>query len=64
MTNYIFRGEGGIISLDKTLLNLYGLRDIGKDYDKFHKGIKSNYYFKWLHDGGSNFRITKYNQCI
>ena len=60
-------GEGGIISLDKKTLfkSLWSYRDIGKDYDKFHRGINSNYYFKWLHDSvGSNFRMTEIQSAL
>ena len=60
-------GEGGIICLDKKKIykSLWSFRDIGKDYDKFHKKMKSNYYFKWLHDNvGSNFRMTEMQSAL
>ena len=56
-------GEGGMITTNKIkyFKNIWSLKEIGKDYDKFQKLSKSKKDgFKWLHDNtGTNSRMTE-----
>ena len=63
----ISAGEGGMVCLnDYTLYKkFWSNRDIGKDYNKFHKNMSSNYFFKWLHDDiGTNLRMTEMQSAL
>lgn len=54
-------GEGGMVSTNnkKIFEKIWSLKDIGKNYQKYHSKI-INFKFRWLHDDiGTNARLTE-----